>query len=505
MASPFIFTDGFDVYGPAGVVPVVTTHWTSMTGTTQTIVAGLSSPGYGFRLGVSLNVVKTLAAAYTRIAGSIRFSSTLASQTAFTFNNTSGSTVFTFGVETSGAITLRTGAFNGSIIATAGAILANSTHVLSFDITLGGAGAGLYAVYLDGASLYSGTGNTANSQASTNQLIIGTGGTGGTGVTLDDLILLDPIQPAYNSAILTSNPVIETQFASGDNQTQFVNDGNVIPIAGIASRGIYRIGAATSVPGANQLWLQKITPTVNCTLASISQVVNAANGTAKLKGVLYADSSGAPGALLNTGTEVVGVAGAVPTVLPFAAPSSLASGTSYWIGFICDTALTWQVMDGAATNLLKIKSNTYTSGPPSPAGAGFTTANTYYMWGNATGSVVNSASVNLNPPPGTAASQIHSATVAQEDLYTFDPLVTNPSTIFGMSVKGFVSKSDAGARTVSLNAKSVSSDTTGSAPGQALATTPAWQGSYFDTDPATGLPWTTPGANAAKAGVSVAS
>jgi len=221
--------------------------------------------------------------------------------------------------------------------------------------------------------------------------------------------------------------------------------------------------------------------------------------------VLYADSSGAPGALLNTGTEVVGVAAAVPTVLPFAAPSSLVGGTSYWIGLICDTGLTYQVADVAATNLTRNKNNTYTSGPPSPAGAGFSTLNTLYLWGNATGSVVNSPSVNLNPPLGTAASQIHANTVGQEDLYTFDPLTTNPSTIFGMSVKGFVSKSDAGARTVSLNSKSGASDTTGSAPSQSLATTSQWQGSYFDVDPATGLPWTLSGANAAKGGVSVAS
>jgi len=95
--------------------------------------------------------------------------------------------------------------------------------------------------------------------------------------------------------------------------------------------------------------------------------------------------------------------------------------------------------------------------------------------------------------------------VGQEDLFTFAPLATNPTTIFGVSVKGLLSKSDAGARTASLNTKSGASDTTGSAPGQGLATTPVWQGSYFDVDPATGLPWTASGANAAKAGVSVAS
>ena len=505
MASPFIFHDSFDLYGPPGVTPALTTQWTSVTNIgVPAIVAGLSSSGYALRLPPSSSVNKTLSASYTRIAGSARFSnSQIGAVTNITFLN-GATAAFTLSFETNGAVNLRTGAVAGTIIAGGGAVLANSTHVLSFDISVGPSA--VYSVNLDGVLLFSGTtGNTGNGQTSVNALSLQTNGLANTSLTIDDFILVDPTQPNYNSALLTSNPVIETQFPSGDNQTQFANDGNAIPLAGLAARGVYRFGGATSAPGPNQLLLLKITPTASCSLANVSFVSNLANGVAKLKGVLYADSSGAPGALLNTGTEVVGVAAAIPTVLPFAAPSSLVGGTSYWIGLICDTGLTYQVADVAATNLTRNKNNTYTSGPPSPAGAGFSTLNTLYLWGNATGSAINSPSINLNPPLGTAASQIHSSTVGQEDLYTFDPLVTNPSTIFGMSVKGFVSKSDAGARTVSLNSKSGASDTTGSAPSQSLATTSQWQGSYFDLDPATGLPWTLSGANAAKGGVSVAS
>jgi hypothetical protein len=415
----------------------------------------------------------------------------------------SGTAAFSFTFENSGAIVLRTGGSGGAVIATAGSVIANSTHVLSFDITIGGAGVGTYSVNLDGSPLYSGTANTGNSQTSVNQFFVQAPGTA-CALTLDDLIIGDPTQPTYNSALLTLSPVIETQFVSGDSQTQFANDGNVVPLAGIASKGVYR--TATGANGsANLLNLLKITPDANCTINSVAFMASVVAGAAKIKGVVYSDSAGSPGSRLSDGVEVVGAALNAVTTLPLATPQALIGGTSYWIGWYSDTLLTLYRVD-TTTNLAQTKANTYASGAPAGPLTGMTTGvNTWYAWANCTGATVNFPSLNGNPPIGTAASQTHSSTVAQEDLFNFPALVTNPSTIFGMSVKGFVSKSDAGARTVSLNSKSGASDTTGSAPSQSLATTSQWQGSYFDVDPATGLPWTLSGANAAKGGVSVAS
>jgi hypothetical protein len=186
-------------------------------------------------------------------------------------------------------------------------------------------------------------------------------------------------------------------------------------------------------------------------------------------------------------------------------PQTVTAGQSYWMGLITDTSVVLQQYD-ATTNLGQKKANTYTSGAPAGPLSGMTTGQpTWLIWGNCTGSAANWAAVGRNPPLGTAASQTHSSTVGQEDLFTFPALSTNPSTIFGMAVKGFVSKSDAGARTASFNVKSAATDTTGSSPSQGLATTSQWQASYFDTDPATGVAWTLSGANAAKGGVSVAS
>ena len=501
MPTPFIFTDGFDVYGPPGITPAITTQWTTTAGTgTLTIVAGLSSTGYAARLFNNGNISKTLSASYSRIVGSIRFQCNLAGLTTISFMN-GASTAFSFTFETTGVINLRTGTATGSIIAGGGAILANSTHVLSFDIAIGASGA--YTVNLDGVLLYSGTGNTGNSQTSVNIIFPTIGSSSSQSLVLDDLVLIDPTQAGYNSAILTSNAVIETQFVSGDNQTQFANDGDLVVAAGVASNGVARANIATNAPGAGQLFLVKTTASVARTLQSVSVVPGATSGTAKFRAVVYSDSAGSPGSLLSSGNEVTGTTTGATLTGTLVTPQALAAGTSYWIGFITDTSVILQQYD-AATNLGQKKANTYASGAPA-TGSGMTTGQaTWLVWGNCTGASVNWPALAGNPPIATAASQTQSSTVGQEDLFTFPPLATNPSTIFGMAVKGLVLKTDAGARTASFNTKSGASDVTGSAPGQALATTPVWQGSYFETDPATGLAWTASGANSARGGVSVA-
>lgn len=501
MATPFIFTDGFDAYGPAGTAPVLTSQWSSLVGINHTIVAGLSAPGYALRMngnGQTLN--KTFTTSYTRIASSVRVQPVLgATNSILSFLN-GVSTVFSITIEQTGVVTLRTGSGSGAIIGTGGAIISNSTHVLSWDCTIGAAAA--FAVLLDGIPLFSGTGNTGNSFTNVNGIQLSIIGNGPI-ITWDDLIIADPTQPGYASTLLTTNPVIETQFVSGDDQKQFTNDGNILPLNGFL--GISRVNDPAANT-ANSLYLARVTAPSNCNLISLALVPSTSSVTAKYKAVLYADSASAPGALVATGTEVVGAVGGTPIVMPFASPQALVSGTSYWIGYINDTAVNMNTYDGSAgLFVFRRKANTYASGAPNPAGTGFVADEDMHLWGVATGSDTNFASLKLIPPPGTAQSQTHSSTVGQEDLFTFPALVTNPTTIFGTAVKALVAKSDAGARTVSLNTKSVSSDATGSAPGQALATTPTWQGSYFDVDPATGAAWTTAGVNAAKAGVSVAS
>jgi len=87
-------------------------------------------------------------------------------------------------------------------------------------------------------------------------------------------------------------------------------------------------------------------------------------GSAKVKGVIYADSNGAPGALLATSNEVSGVT-AGWTTLGFASNVTLAAG-DYWIGVIADTTM---LTDGwGSTGENRYNADTYSDGPADPFG-----------------------------------------------------------------------------------------------------------------------------------------
>lgn len=506
-----IFCDGFDKYGPPGNVnyqSVMIGEWSfsgsfNLSGTG--IVAGLSSPGYAFQVQANGGDYTTIIPALTRIAGSFRFRNDTVASTIqglrATFNN-GGTAVFTIVFRpNTGVIELHTGATAGTLLNSGGAVALNTVHVLSFDVTIGAAAA--YAFYLDGVLLFSGTGNTGNGQSSVNTLDFSSA-SGNPVYTIDDLVIFDPIHAAYNSSVLTQSVVVETQFPTSDSQTQFTNDSNVVWPAGIAPNGVYSTTVGGIPPGANQLFLLKVTPVVNCTISSVSIVPNASNGAAKHRAVIYSDSAGSPATLLSSGTEVIGAVSGVTLTGALTTPQALVAGTSYWIGFIADTSINMRQVDNS-TNLGQKKANTYTAGAPA-SGSGMTVAQpTWWMWGNCFGATANWGTVGMNPPLGTSAAQTRSGTVGAEDLFNFPATVTNPATIYGVAVKGLVAKTDTGSRTVSFNTKSVAADSTGSAPSQALATSSQWQRSSFDLDPATSAAWTTSGINNAKSGVSIAS
>ena len=90
-----------------------------------------------------------------------------------------------------------------------------------------------------------------------------------------------------------------------------------------------------------------------------------------------------------------------------------------------------------------------------------------------------------------------------EDLYGFGALSANPSSILTVCVKGFMRDSDAGARTVTLNTKSVATDSAGSNAGFNPTVTYGWFASFFTTDPNTASAWGVSGLNAALSGFKI--
>src|SRR6516162_7820584 len=331
-----IFIEGFDKYGPvatvsANVAAALTAgEWTTAPAGVFNIVAGLSSTGYAMQIayaGTQAQLVKTFASTWTRWIGGIRFSSTLGTNAGIGFasNGTQASTIT---INTTGAISLRTGTSTGTALSTSSStVSANSAHYLEWDITIGASSA--YQVWLDGVSVFSGTGNTGNSQTTINQLNF-LGGTIGTNIQYDDLYLFDNTG-GTNNAVLNTNPRIETQFPNADSSVQFSFGAAILGQA-------YQAVASTSAPGANELFLRKFTTGPTGQIASVACIPNAVSGTAKFKAVVYADSAGSPtGSTLATGAEVTGTTANATLVSAFSSPPTLSASTAYWLGFITDT------------------------------------------------------------------------------------------------------------------------------------------------------------------------
>jgi hypothetical protein len=536
-----IFIDGFDKYGATSendpsATTLVTQEWTSLTnasggtfpgGSTFSIVNGLSATGYAIQInggaafGSMIN--RTLPANYSRLIGGVRVNSANVSalpvMIMFLDGVGSSTTQCAVVINTSGKIEFRSGGNSQNMPATVLAtsttsITSGVTHYLEWDITFHNT-AGAYQVWLDGASVIGPTtsantrGGTTNSYANVFSLCIGTGNS--TNVAFDDVYLFDSTGTT-NNAVLLSNPRIETRYPTSDSQTQWTNSGNVLIPVGITQTGVSTRTASTNAPGAGQLALMKITPNVTCNLQSVGLYPGATSAAAKFKAVLYADSTGSPGSLTATGTEVTGTTANTALTLPFASGQSLTASTSYWIGFITDTSVALNEYD-ASSNQGQKKANTYASGAPNPAGTMTTAQASWVIWGNATGATTNWESVATNPPSGSGAagdnSSVQSSTVGNEDLYGFPALTTTPSNIYTVAVKAHIKRSDTGARTIDLRMKSntngTNTDSGGSSTGQTPGTSYGWLASYFDTDPDTSAAWTASGANNAKAGVKIAS
>ena len=491
-----IFIDGMDKYGglnnnsPIINALLAAGEWTSAVGSANLIAAGLSATGFALTAGNSGSFIKTLPANYARLIGGFRFSGTLVGQSSVLFRDGATSQC-TLSLETTGAINLRTGSNTGTILQSGGTVSASSIHYVEFDITFGAAAS--YQVWLDGVSLFNGTGNTRGGATNNyaNTIVVGQAAVGA--FTIDDFYLFDATG-TVNNAVLLNSPRIETTFPTSDSAIQFAFG------SGILGSSVARSASLTGI-AVNRLTLRRFVPAVNCTINSIGGLPQSTVGGANLRGVIYADSAGVAGALMSSGTTITGAVAGTAITLPLTTPQNLTAGTPYWIGLMNDTQFTsWANSDN--NNLSYAANVTFTSGAPGTAPA-LANSVSYVIWGNLTGIAANNWVQSAQQPSSGQYSYVYDANVNDEDLYNFASLTTTPASIHAVAVKGYVAKSDSGTRTVSLRLKSGSTDSGGSLIGQAPGTTFGWLRSHFETDPATGVAWTLPALNAATSGVKI--
>jgi hypothetical protein len=491
-----LFMDGFDKYGPINTASAVVAaqliaEWTSWSVGGANIVAALSTSGYAAQVLNSVTATKTLSTNYARLIGGLRFAGSFGGQSVLIQFRDGATPQCSLTLETTGVIHLRTGNQAGVDLATGATVSVNSIHYVEWDITFGATAS--YQVWLDGVSLFSGTGNTrggtTNNYANAIALLQAAVGTW----VIDDLYLFDSTGTTNNAVLLTS-PRVETTFPVSDSAVQF---GFGAAILGAPTQRV----AAFTAPVANTLYLRRFTPAVSCTLNSISIIPAATNGTASYRGVVYTDSSGAAGTLMSSGSTVIGITTGVALTLPLTTSQSLTAGTPYWLGFMDDTNANLQESDG---NILGYRASwTFTSGAPATAPAMTSGQPSAVLWGNLSGiSGANYYEVSQQPPLG-APSYVFDATVGHEDLSNFAPMSATPAVVYVMAVKAYCQKSDSGAKTASLRTRSGATDSGGSLTGQVLGTSYGWLSSYFPTDPNTSAAWTGASLNAATSGFRV--
>ncbi len=215
------------------------------------------------------------------------------------------------------------------------------------------------------------------------------------------------------------------------------------------------------------------------------------------------DSSGAgggPGSVITNGT---GTALTNPGIgsndITFGTPPTLLANTAYWIVFLTDVSTTLKADNTTVAQYTQAQ--TYGSGFASP------------MTLTTTSGVSASCLLTVTPPGNYAYVQeqhedgtlsfVQDGNVGDVDLYDLQDLTSTPSSILGVSIRGFGGKSDAGARTGCIRLKSGATfldQTTFT-----LATTMGNMVTYQDVDPNTSAAWTASGVNALQAGPKVVS
>ncbi|MGA2321867.1 MAG: S8 family peptidase, partial [Solirubrobacteraceae bacterium] len=146
----------------------------------------------------------------------------------------------------------------------------------------------------------------------------------------------------------------------------------VVQAEGTSTFGTTTEGTSAESDPANVKGVNKYALSANGSVSKLSIYLQPTGtaGSQAFEGVIYAESSGAPGALLGTTSPLTfsSTNSAGWYELNFATPLTLAAG-NYWIGFISGTTAGVAAYRYASvTSAIDYNSNTYTSGPSNPFG-----------------------------------------------------------------------------------------------------------------------------------------
>jgi hypothetical protein len=150
------------------------------------------------------------------------------------------------------------------------------------------------------------------------------------------------------------------------------------------------ISTHTLSPGANIIYLVPVTPTGAMILNDVTAVPAANSTTAQFAAVLYSDLNGSPHQLLNAGVPVQTFTNGTPISSAFVNPTGLLMNVKYWIGFMCDTNVPFQLANDTGNSGV-IAQNTFSNGPAAVINNLVVGNGVLQMWGDLTTSSVLSA------------------------------------------------------------------------------------------------------------------
>jgi hypothetical protein len=376
-----------------------------------------------------------------------------------------------------GAITLTSGAFNGTVIATYANAFPAANAWFAFEIE----------VFISSTSGYMNVrkgGNPANDFTSATNLNTRAGSTnnyankilvalnGNYNVWIDDFLW----RSDASSVPWVGDVRCYTRAPASDASIQFAHTPATFTVTQNTN---------TSFTDANTI--SRYSPLVASYTGTVGTatlgVGTAFTGNCKMS--IFADiaAGGGPGAVLGSATPIVNPILGVNT-FTFPSPVSVVKGATYWIGVSHDVS--------ANLNYLSVSTNARQSTAVSYASFPVASPTTTTGIAPVGVSIVITVSTNYDYVNETlqdaAATYVYDSTVGHADFYPIAALPATPASVVAVITRGFMQKSDAGFRSGTVQLKSGA--TTVAAPTSNLSTSFLWVWRADTLDPATGAAWT---------------
>lgn len=499
----YIFGDGFDLY--SATADAGANYWDGSNGTTGwgittgrftgSQAAGILTTSGASMLVKSSGVNDAVHKFVVAVIQTLALSGTVNGICLQLLDGTTAQCTVTF--RSDGAITLTSGASNGTVLATyTGAFSQNVWTAFEIEVTINNS-TGSINIRKNGSGSndFSATslntrGGTSNNYA--NKLQVITGSSSGTFFTANTQKIDDLLWRSDASSLAWVGDVrCYTRLPASDVSTQFSKS------TGSTATTTPIVTSSTLNTSATRTHYSAFTAQFDGTIGSIICPLNTGY-TGNMKCTLFASSGTAPTTVLGSATPIVNPVTGNNT-FTFGTPVSVTRGTQYYVGFACDSASGIFAAGSASGNLGQFFDVAYSSFPTaSPA---TTTSQAPVIFSYVTTLAGNFALVDESQQD-SATSYVQDATVSDTDWYSIGALSSTPASTVAVTTRGFCQKTDAGSRVGAVQLKSSGSTVQASG---ALNTSWAWLWRTDTVDPATSAAWTAAAVNAAQIGPTVVS